>query len=198
MNGILRLIALLFLVSILSTCMHQASESQASSAPAIDEQPAAAEKLDQAEPEEREPDPANNGEDSVTPDSSNSYEMDKEEYESTKKDLSELVDELNHIIAAQNYEQWLTYLTPEYKEYYSDPNVLAEFSETPLLQKYNIKLRSLKDYFNYVVVASRKDVRIDDISALSESKVKAYMIVKDEPIVVYTLEKVGEEWKITR
>lgn len=126
------------------------------------------------------------------------YEMGEEEYQETKRDLSKLVEELNQIIANRNYQKWLTYLTTEYKEYYSDPAVLQEYSDAPLMKKYNIKLRSLKDYFNYVVVASRKDVRIDDIKALSENKVRAYMIVNNEPIVVYTLEKVGGQWKITK
>jgi hypothetical protein len=124
--------------------------------------------------------------------------MGAEEYETTKKDLSELVQELNTIISQQNYERWLNYLTKEYIEYYSDPKILQEYSSSPTLSKYNIKLRSLKDYFNYVVVASRRDVRIDDISAISENKVKAYMIVNEEPIVVYTLEKIDKRWKITR
>jgi hypothetical protein len=128
----------------------------------------------------------------------NGYEMDEQRYEKTKKDLSVLVDELNRIIARQDYGEWLEYLTTDYIDYYSDPDVLNELSQSPLMTKYNIKLRSLKDYFNYVVVGSRKDVHIDDINAISDRKVKVYMIVNDEPIVVYTLEKVGERWKITK
>ena len=127
-----------------------------------------------------------------------SYVMDEEEYEETKKDLSELVSELNDIIAARNYSRWLKYLTKEYKEYYSDPEVLREFSDAPVLKKYDIKLRTLKDYFNYVVVASRKNVQVDEIQAIGPEKVKAYMYVDGEPVVVYTLEKVGDEWKITK
>ena len=126
------------------------------------------------------------------------YKMDEEQYEKTKKDLSVLVDELNQIIARQDYEQWLKYLTTDYTSYYSDPAVLNELSQSPLMTKYNIRLRTLKDYFNYVVVGSRKDVHIDDINAISDMKVKVYMIVNNEPIVVYTLEKVDERWKITK
>ena len=126
------------------------------------------------------------------------YTMGEEEYQETKKDLANLVQELNQIIANRNYQEWLDYLTKEYKDYYSDPEVLKEYSEAPLLQKYDIKLRSLKDYFTYVVVASRKDVRIDDIKPLSENKVRAYMNINGEAIVVYTLEKVDSQWKITK
>jgi len=126
------------------------------------------------------------------------YTMGEEEYQETKKDLANLVQELNQIIANRNYQEWLDYLTKEYKDYYSDPKVLQEYSESPLLQKYDIKLRSLKDYFNYVVVASRKNVQIDDIKPLSVNKARAYMNVNGEPIVVYTLEKVDGQWKITK
>ena len=126
------------------------------------------------------------------------YVMDEQEYEETKKDLAQLVSELNEIIASRNYSEWLTYLTDEYKDYYSAPEVLEEFSEAPVLKKYDIKLRSLRDYFNYVVVASRKNVKVDDIQAISPEKVKAYMYVDGDPVVVYTLEKVDGRWKITK
>ena len=142
--------------------------------------------------------PAVDEQHTTEPQSSEEYTMGEEEYRETKKDLANLVQELNQIIANRNYQEWLDYLTKEYKDYYSDPEVLKEYSEAPLLQKYDIKLRSLKDYFTYVVVASRKDVRIDDIKPLSENKVRAYMNINGEAIVVYTLEKVDSQWKITK
>ncbi len=140
----------------------------------------------------------NINEEEVTPEGNDSYEMGEEEYQATKKDLSELVQRLNDIISKNNYEEWLDYLTSDYIDYYNDPEVLKKYSESPTMKKYNIKLRTLKDYFNYVVVASRRDVRIDDIKAISENEVKAYMIINDEPIVVYTLKKVDGRWNITR
>ena len=147
-------------------------------------------------PEPPKPKPAPAQEEATV--SQEGYHMNKQQYEATKKDLSQLVSELNSIIADRDYQKWLTYLTKDYVSYYSDPKVLEEFSQAPLLVKYNIKLRSLQDYFNYVVVASRKNVRIDDIKAINENKVRAYMTVNNEPIVVYTLERVDGKWKITR
>lgn len=158
-----------------------------------DSRTVAAEKqnIQKAEPEAAEPSvQKENG--------SDTYEMDQVKYEETKKDLAVLVEEINRIIADKNYDRWLTHLTKDYIEYYSDPETLHELSQSPLMIKYNIKLRTLRDYFSYVVVASRKDVRIDDIKPMSENKVKAHMMVNNEPIVVYTLEKVDERWKITK
>jgi hypothetical protein len=126
------------------------------------------------------------------------YVMDQEEYEETKKDLQLLVSDLNDIISSRDYKKWLTYLTKEYKDYYSNPTVLSDYSNAPVLNKYNISLRSLRDYFNYVVVQSRRNVEVDDIRAISRNKVKAYMYVDGNPVVVYTLEKVDDKWKITK
>ncbi len=129
--------------------------------------------------------------------SGKSYELNAEEKAQTQKDLNQLVDEINKIISSRNYDKWLDFLTEDYIEYYSDLQRLEQLSESPILAKYGIKLRSLRDYFTYVVVASRKDVHIDDIKAIGEHSVKAYMVVEGEPVVVYTLEKVNDQWKIT-
>lgn len=126
-----------------------------------------------------------------------SYKLDEQEKERTKRDLNKLVDELNSIIANREFDKWLDYLTEEYIEYYSDSENLEEITSSPTLTKYGIELRSLRDFFQYVVVASRKNVHIDDIKAIGEGTVKAYMDVDDEPVVVYTLTRVDGRWKIT-
>ncbi len=161
--------------------------------PDIEEPPAQPSEEEREKPEEK-----SDTEDPQAGVEGGSYVMDEEEYEETKKDLSELVSKLNEIIAARNYSRWLQYLTEDYKEHYSDPEVLREFNDAPVLKKYDIKLRSLKDYFNYVVVASRRNVQVDDIQAIGPNKVKAYMYVDGDPVVVYTLEKVDGEWEITQ
>jgi len=124
--------------------------------------------------------------------------LDEVTYKQTKEDLEKLISDLNSIIAAKDYDTWLTYLTRKYFEYYSDPVVLKEQSESPLLKKYNIVLRSLKDYFNYVVVGSRKNVRLDEIKAIDKNHIKAYMYIDDTPVIIYELVKENGDWKITR
>jgi hypothetical protein len=199
---VIRLVVLLSIISaVLFLGFGCASAEEEPMKPEEPAEPATEQPETAPEPEQApEPEP---GEESDQDDNkagveSGSYVMDEEEYEETKKDLSELVSELNEIIAARNYSRWLEYLTDEYKEYYSDPEVLRGFNDAPVLKKYDIKLRSLKDYFNYVVVASRRNVQVDEIQAIGPDKVKAYMYVDGEPVVVYTLEKIGDEWKITK
>lgn len=124
------------------------------------------------------------------------YVMSEEDYQETKRNLSELVQELNKIVSSKDYETWLSYLTKEYRDYYSRTSVLKEQSESPLLKKYDVVLRSLRDYFLYVVVGSRQNVRLDEIKAMEEGRVRAYMYINGDPVIIYELQKVDEVWKI--
>jgi CRISPR/Cas system endoribonuclease Cas6 (RAMP superfamily) len=74
--------------------------------------------------------------------------------------------------------------------------VLRTQSESPLLKKYNIVLRSLQDYFHYVVVGSRQNVRLDEIKALDENRVRAYMYINESPVIIYELQRTDGRWKI--
>ncbi len=124
------------------------------------------------------------------------FTLDKETYTKTKGDISKLIKKLNKIIESRDYKTWLSYLSKNYYDYYSNPEVLKEQSESPLLKKYKITLRSLKDYFNYVVVGSRKNVRLDEIKALDADHIKAYMYIDNTPVIIYELVKINNQWKI--
>ena len=124
------------------------------------------------------------------------FTLDKETYAKTKVDISKLIIKLNKIIESKDYDTWLSYLSKNYYDYYSNPEILKEQSESPLLKKYKITLRSLKDYFNYVVVGSRKNVRLDDIKALDADHIKAYMYIDNTPVIIYELVKINNQWKI--
>jgi len=124
------------------------------------------------------------------------FTLDSDTYKKTKVDIAQLIHTLNKIIEKRDYTTWLTYLSKNYFAYYSDPKILQKQSESPLMKKYNITLRSLKDYFNYVVVGSRKNVRLDEIKALDPEHIKAYMIINNSPVIIYELVKIDNQWKI--
>ncbi len=124
------------------------------------------------------------------------FKMDSNTYKKTKGDIAQLIHTLNKIIEKRDYTKWLTYLSKNYFDYYSDPKILHKQSESPLMKKFNITLRSLKDYFNYVVVGSRKNVRLDEIKALDTKHIKAYMFINNSPVIIYELVKIDNQWKI--
>ncbi|MDP3130284.1 MAG: hypothetical protein Q8N15_02995 [Bacillota bacterium] len=112
-------------------------------------------------------------------------------------DVRTFVDTLNSIIRTRNFESWKRNLTKEYIDYYSNSLILATLSESSVLQRMTITLRSLYDYFIYVVYPSRQNVKVDDIEFTSEDRIVVISLnSKGERLVLYELEKNGDSWAI--
>lgn len=112
-------------------------------------------------------------------------------------DVRALIQGLNSIIQAKDYESWVLALTDEYRSYYSSSDTLARISEAPVLKRQGVKLRNLQDYFIYVVYPSRQNDRVDDIEFIDATHIRAITVnAKGERLVLYNLEKIGDTWKI--
>lgn len=121
----------------------------------------------------------------------------KEEYDTTKIEVQQLIEQLNNIIRNKDFNSWVAYLSPAYRESLSDPDFLAQVSESARLKNEKIVLRSLQDYFIYVVVPSRANDRVDDIEFIGQKRVKAYTVTpKGQRLRLYDLEKRDGQWKI--
>jgi hypothetical protein len=107
-----------------------------------------------------------------------------------------VVNELNSVVREKDYARWLTYLSDEYIEEKSDPAFLRELSHQPALVMKRIELKSLKDFFNYVIVPSRVFAKLEKIVFLNEKKVMAMSTLYGQQVILYTLEKNTESWKI--
>lgn len=167
---------------------------------ASEEAPAEPEPTTEPEPEaESEPaeDPVEEAQlPEEEPDPEEPIEVSEEVYEQTFNEIEATIEELNAVISARNFERWKTYLTDAYVEEYSDPQRLAEISEMPILERNDITLTSLRDYFTWVVVPSRQDARLDDLRFLSENEVYAIMNINENPVILYRLRKVDGRWKV--
>ena len=122
--------------------------------------------------------------------------LDEEELKEAETDIGELIEELNAIIASKDFISWKEHLSTDYVMYYSDPEVLKERTKSPLLTKYNIVLRTIEDYFNFVVVGSRQNVKLDEIKVLDRDRIKAYMFINNTPVIIYELVRIDGTWKI--
>ncbi|HUZ18858.1 MAG TPA: hypothetical protein VMV68_10765 [Spirochaetia bacterium] len=120
----------------------------------------------------------------------------KAQYQQTFDDIRALIEELNVIIGNEDYTAWLSHLTAEYRDYYSNSATLQVISEQPILTRRGIVLRSLEDYFRYVVVPSRADAHLDDLDFVDPDHVKAITIVSGSRYILYDLKRQGNEWKI--
>jgi len=118
----------------------------------------------------------------------------KETYDLTKTEMEKIVENLNRITASKDYSQWLKFLSEDYKQQYSQALTLQKVSEA--LPVKGIKLKSLRDYFTYVFVPSRQNVRVDDIKFVSPTRVDVIMKQANVSLLVYGLENIDGTWKL--
>lgn len=144
------------------------------------------------EPEIVEPEPVPEEEPEVT----TPIDVPEDLYNEAFAEVEAVIAELNQIIYRGEFERWKTYLTERYIEYHSDPQVLAELSRQPILAQSNTRLRSLRDYFEAVVVPSRARARLDDLIFYSDSLVEAVTEFRGERVILYLLRKIDGTWKI--
>ncbi len=114
-------------------------------------------------------------------------------------DIRKFMETLNTVIQTKDFNTWNLYLTDSYRDYYSKSEVLSELSSQYVIKRQGIVLKTLKDYFIYVVYPSRQNDRVDAIEFIGQTRVKAFTTnAKGDRLVLYILEKIGDTWKITR
>jgi hypothetical protein len=120
-----------------------------------------------------------------------------EVYDTTKRDVQQLIEKLNGIIQSRNYKVWVSYLGRTYFEEINSQDFLRRVSEYSFLKSKNTVLSSVNDYFTHVVVPSRANSRVDDIEFVAQNRVKAFMITaQGQRLRLYELENLGDGWKI--
>ena len=138
-------------------------------------------------------------------------QISSELYEATKAEIQDIVQKLDTIIRARDYNAWLVYLSNPFLEEISSPKFLAEMTEVLYDRDKRIavalsrnprnvekkEIKTLRDYFDNVVVPSRANDRVDDIDFLSETKVRAYTVNNQGTrLLLYDLEIIDASWKI--
>jgi hypothetical protein len=126
----------------------------------------------------------------------------QEQYTSTMDEVRTFIEELNRVIRSRNYNAWRAALSPEYFASISSQENLQEISEQPAMKTRRIVLRTAQDYFIHVVVPSRANSRVDGIEFVTRNRVKAFTINtnqrtgEEQRLLLYSLEKIGDSWKI--
>jgi hypothetical protein len=126
------------------------------------------------------------------------FEVTPEKKRATLAEIRVLVDKLNAIIARKSFNDWKPHLDQDYIRTFSDPSRLKEYSDnSPFLKQFNVKLKTLEDFFKFVVVPSRADTVVDDISFVDETRVNVFTVVDNEKVLLYLLKLYDKEWKIS-
>ena len=129
------------------------------------------------------------------------HSISQERYNSTKIDVQHFMERLNQIIRNKNYTAWKAELSPSFFAGISSDDFLQQISEMNGMKSRGIVLKTAEDYFNYVVVPSRVNSRVDDIEFIDQNRVKAYTEIKNregqtQRLRLYDLEYNGNLWKI--
>ncbi len=124
------------------------------------------------------------------------FEVSEELYNQTFNDINSVIEELNRIILNREYKNWLTYLTEAYFKNTSRPEYLIRWQKDPRLQEKKIVIRTLKDYFDYVVVPTRSRAKLDEIEFRDDTHVYAYTVFQTKKYLLYSLVKTEQGWKI--
>jgi hypothetical protein len=130
------------------------------------------------------------------PDGEKPFVVSEDLYKKTFSEIEALIANLDGIIKEKNFDEWTKYLSPEYIAKTGSPDFLKAASQSPILKNDRITLKSLKDYFLYVVVPSRTQAKLDEISFLDASHVKAITMVEGKPVILYLLVKTGPQWMV--
>jgi hypothetical protein len=126
----------------------------------------------------------------------------QEEFNSTKEEMQEFIEEINRVIREKDYNKWVSYLAEDFIRIINSQDYLTELSQTSGgLKSRNIVLKTPQDYFTYVVVPSRENVRVDprldDIEFLSHNRVKAFTInARKQRLRLFEFVRIGNSWKI--
>lgn len=109
-----------------------------------------------------------------------------------KEDVLDTIDKLAEIMKKGDYNRWLSYVSAESKEYWTNPDHLKEIAKR--LPVKGLKISGLRDYFKYIFVPSRTGRRVDEIRYISDTTVKAVQVKGDHDVVYYTFEKIDGKW----
>ncbi|NNM53236.1 MAG: hypothetical protein HKM05_00755 [Spirochaetales bacterium] len=124
------------------------------------------------------------------------FQVSQEKYAASLKEIRQLITKLNRIIQNEDFQQWLTYLDSAYIRAYNDPTRLKALTQnSPVLK--GVPIRNLEDYFNFVVVPSRSQAQVDDITFVDQDRVEAWMYIKNVKALLYQLKLYGNQWKIS-
>jgi membrane-associated protease RseP (regulator of RpoE activity) len=136
----------------------------------------------------------------------------EEVFKAAKTEITVTILELNWIIKAKDYKAWVTHLSEPYfteisskafldektEELYRRDQIVAQnLGRDPNLVDKKM-LRTPMDYFINVVVPARANDKLDDISFLTETRVRAYTVDerRGQRLILYDLAHIDDKWLI--
>ena len=137
----------------------------------------------------------------------------QERYDNTMAELRSLIGNLNAIMRSRNFNAWIGHLAESYYAELNSRSFLDARTEELFRRDQMIavgrgidphrvqrrELRTVRDYFEHVVVPSRSNDRLDEIVFAANNRVVAYTIdTRGNRLILYELILVDGAWKIVK
>ncbi|MBQ9494772.1 MAG: hypothetical protein IJR50_03940 [Treponema sp.] len=124
----------------------------------------------------------------------NNVDVTLKTFNEDKTEIMKIIGELADIMSKSQYEAWVKYIDKESIQYWSNPANLRRASR--MLPIKNLQMSSLRDYFTYVFVPSRKGRKVDEIRYDSKTEVKAVQMREDTDVIYYYFNKINGKWLV--
>jgi len=131
------------------------------------------------------------------PQAEKEFVVTEEIYDNTFEEITNLISNINTIISDEKFEEWKSFLSESYINKYSNEKTLENMSQSPILLNNDIELNNLNDYFQYIVVPSRFNVKVEEIEFEGEHKIIVWSSFNGRRVKLYQLEKIDDNWKIS-
>lgn len=112
-----------------------------------------------------------------------------------------LFDTIEDKIIAEDFEGWYNSLSNNYRSFIDDPDELLKMSKkSGYLSRKKIVLRSSKDYFDYIVIPSRKGVALKYVNfqRIDEKNIKVNCMLDGNMNFGYDFIYENESWKLDK
>lgn len=119
----------------------------------------------------------------------------KDTFEDDKAKILAIIADMKKIMEKEDFNAWLTYISPESIKYYSNPVHIRETQKK--LPDKTKQLRGIEDYFKHVFIPARKNSQVTEIRYVSATDVKAVEVKdKGKIITYYQFVKPKDKWLI--
>ena len=166
-------------------------------APLVEETPAEPEVAPEPEAPVAEPEPEPVVDDEYSR-SVGDVAVDRDTFIDDKEQVLKIIAELDTVMRSKDYNSWLTYVDKESINYWMLRKNLQK-AEKRLPVK-GIKLRELKDYFNYVFLPARAGRTVSEIRYISDTYIKAVQVQgegeSEQVTVYYYFNKIDGRWMV--
>lgn len=118
-----------------------------------------------------------------------------EVFEDDKNQIFQIINDLDRIMKKKDFNAWLSYLTPESEEYWTNRHNLLELSRH-LFSSDDFHINNIREYFEMFFIPARRGRIVDEIRYVTPDYVKVVQYKNKTDVIYYFFDKQDDIWKL--